>query len=166
MCTDMEIVQVGQPDVFPIGSLVADFRVALKGYKGIRAVPDPEGGRRELQEYLDAGFPCFAARVGEEYAGYIVCRVEKPCVWVESIYAKPEYRRLGVASRLFQEAERLAASFGEKTVFNYVHPNNHGMIAFLRSHGYTVLNLVEIRKPYAGETPTQVIRVGEHWFDY
>ena len=40
------------------------------------------------------------------------------------------------------------------------------MIAFLRRHGYTVLNLIEIRKPWLGETLTQTIRVGDHEFDY
>lgn len=73
---------------------------------------------------------------------------------------------MGVASQLFEKAEKLAKSFGENTVFNYVHPNNHGMIGFLRKHGYTVINLVEIRKPYVGEQLTQTIQVGEHVFDY
>ena len=40
------------------------------------------------------------------------------------------------------------------------------MIEFLRKRGYTVLNLIEIRKPYQGETLTQKITVGEHEFDY
>jgi len=40
------------------------------------------------------------------------------------------------------------------------------MIAFLRKRGYTVLNLIEIRKPYAGEKTTQIIKVGENEFDY
>ena len=63
-------------------------------------------------------------------------------------------------------AEELAASFGEDTVYNYVHPNNRAMIAFLREKGYSVLNLLEIRKPYAGEKLTRTIRVDEEQFDY
>ena len=63
-------------------------------------------------------------------------------------------------------AEEIAAYYGDDTVYNYVHPNNHRMIAFLRKRGYTVLNLIEIRKPYQGEMLTQVITVGEHEFDY
>ena len=55
---------------------------------------------------------------------------------------------------------------GEDTVYNFVHPNNDGMIAFLRAKGYTVLNLIEIRKPYRDETPKTSIRVGNHTFDY
>ena len=41
-----------------------------------------------------------------------------------------------------------------------------GMIQFLRSKGYTVLNMIEIRKPYAGEKLTTTIRVGTEDFDY
>ena len=40
------------------------------------------------------------------------------------------------------------------------------MIALLRKRGYTVLNLIEIRKPYQEENLTQIIKVGEHEFDY
>ena len=82
------------------------------------------------------------------------------------MYVVEEYRRHGVASALFQEAEKLAKQYGETTVFNYVHPNNDGMIAFLRKHGYTVLNLIEIRKPYQDEKLSTKIQVANHQFDY
>lgn len=96
----------------------------------------------------------------------MVCRVDEPCVWVEALYVTPEYRRRGIASALMVQAEKIAAVYGEETVFNYVHPNNHGMIAFLRRHGYTVLNLIEIRKPYRGEKIGGKINMGENEFDY
>ena len=67
---------------------------------------------------------------------------------------------------LFAKAEELAASMGEDTVYNYVHPNNEGMIRFLRTKGYTVLNLIEIRKAYEGEKLTAKIRVEKEVFDY
>ncbi|MBR6321294.1 MAG: GNAT family N-acetyltransferase, partial [Lachnospiraceae bacterium] len=75
-------------------------------------------------------------------------------------------RQKGVGSLLFGKAEELAASMGEDTVFNYVHPNNEGMIGFLRSKGYTVLNMIEIRKPYKGEKLTSTVRVNDNVFDY
>lgn len=40
------------------------------------------------------------------------------------------------------------------------------MIAFLRSKGYTVLNLIEIRKPYKDEKLSTTIQVGKNSFDY
>ena len=149
-----------------LAEMVALFRVDLRSYKGIVSKPNMDAGRDDMEEYLAAGFPVFAALVDGQYAGYVVCRVDSEVVWVESIFVKEEYRRHGVASALYRKAEEIAASYGEDTVYNYVHPNNHRMIEFLRKRGYTVLNLIEIRKPYAGENRTQTITVGEHEFDY
>ena len=164
MC--LNVIELTEAGVERTASLVAAFRVALRSYKGVASEPDVEAGREELREYLAKGFPMYAAEEAGEYAGYIVCRIDEPCVWVESIYVAEKYRRRGVASLLFGKAEALAAERGEETVFNYVHPNNEAMIAFLRSKGYTVLNMIEIRKPYAGEKLTTTIPVGENRFDY
>ena len=161
----MEIIKITQA-TDDLAQMVALFRVELRSYKGIVSKPNVEAGREETEEYLAAGFPVFAAMVDGKYAGYIVCRIDSEVVWVESIFVKEEYRRAGIASALHSKAEEIAASYGEETVYNYVHPNNHRMIAFLRKRGYTVLNLIEIRKPYNGEKLTQKICVGEHEFDY
>lgn len=161
----MEIIKITQV-TDDLAQMVALFRVELHSYKGIASKPNVEAGREEMEEYLAAGFPVFAAIVDGAYAGYVVCRVDSEVVWVESIFVKEEYRRHGVASALHSKAEEIAASYGEDTVYNYVHPNNHRMIGFLRKRGYTVLNLIEIRKPYKGEKLTQTITVGEHEFDY
>lgn len=161
----MEIIQVTEVNE-ALAQLVALFRVELRSYKNISSKPNPEAGREEMEEYLAAKFPVYAAVVDGEYAGYVVCRVDDGVVWVESLFVGEEYRRCGIASALHSKAEELAASYGDNTVYNYVHPNNHRMIAFLRQRGYTVLNLIEIRKAYPGETLTQKILVGEHEFDY
>ena len=149
-----------------LAEMVASFRVELRSYKGIVSRTNVDAGREEMEEYLVAGFPVFVAMVDGQYAGYVVCRVDSEVVWVESIFVKEEYRRHGVASALHSKAEEIAAFYGEDTVYNYVHPNNHRMIEFLRKRSYTVLNLIEIRKPYKGEKLTQTITVGEHEFDY
>ncbi len=149
-----------------IAPLVADFRVSLKALKGLKTVPDVASGKAEILEYLQAGWPCLAAMKDGEPIGYIVCRVEEPVVWVESIYVDPACRRGGVAALLYEKAEEIARSYGEDTVYNNVHPNNEKMIAFLRKRGYTVLNLIEIRKPWNGENCMQKITVGNNTFDY
>lgn len=161
----MEIIKITQVND-ALAEMVALFRVELRSYKGIVSKTNIEAGREEMEEYLAAGFPVFAAIVDGEYAGYVVCRVDSEVVWVESIFVKEEYRRHGVASALHGKAEEIAAFYGEDTVYNYVHPNNHRMIEFLRKRSYTVLNLIEIRKPYKGEKLTQTITVSEHEFDY
>lgn len=161
----MKIIKITQVND-ALAEMVALFRVELRSYKGIVSKTNIEAGREEMEEYLAAGFPVFAAIMDGEYAGYVVCRVDSEVVWVESIFVKEEYRRHGVATALHSKAEEIAATYGEDTVYNYVHPNNHRMIDFLRKRGYTVLNLIEIRKPYEGEQFTQTISVGDHYFDY
>ncbi len=162
----MEIRKMTRTDAPALAPLVAGFRVALKEYKGIVSEPDTDAGREEAEEYLAADWPVFAAFDGETPAGYLVCRVDDGCVWAESLYVCPEHRRRGVGGALFEKAEALADSYGGDTVFNWVHPNNDGVIAFLKSRGYSVLNLIELRKPWKGETPRTRVRVGEHEYDY
>ena len=163
----MEIREVKLNDINDeLAEMVALFRVELRSYKGIASTPNLEAGKEEMEEYLLAKFPVFVALLDEDYAGYMVCRIQDDVVWVESIFVKEKYRCLGVATALHDEAEKLAEAYGNETVYNYVHPNNHRMIEFLRKRGYTVLNLIEIRKPYQDEKLTQTITVGEHKFDY
>ena len=46
------------------------------------------------------------------------------------------------------------------------HKKVGGMIRFLASNGYTVLNMIEIRKPYKDEKLTTTIHVEKEIFDY
>ena len=162
----MEIIQLNESHRDAVAPLIAGFRAELRSYKGIQSEPDTEDAKEEFLEYLEAGYPVFAATEDGEMIGHLVCRTEGPTLWVEQIYVREGSRRKGVASRLFEKAEETAAAAGEETVYNYVHPNNAGMIAFLRSKGYTVLNLIEIRKPYRGEKLPAKVRVDSEEFDY
>ena len=162
----MKLVEIQLKDTDRVAPLAAAFRVQLKSYKGINTQPDIEAGKEEIIEFLNSGFPVFAVEDDGALAGYIVCRIDEPCLWVEHIYVREDSRRKGVATMLFRKAEEIAASMGEDTVYNYVHPNNEGMIRFLASKGYTVLNLIEIRKPYKDERLTTTIHVEKEAFDY
>ena len=162
----MELVEIGLKDADRIAPLVAAFRIQLKAYKGINAKPNIEAGKEEVIDFLNSGFPVYAVADDGALVGYIVCRTEEPCLWVEHIYVREDSRRKGVATMLFRKAEEIAASMGEDTVYNYVHPNNEGMIRFLASKGYTVLNMIEIRKPYKDEKLTAKIHVEKEAFDY
>lgn len=162
----MKLIEIQSDDADRLAPLVAEFRVTLNGYRGVASEPDVPASRAEIVEFLDAGMPVFAVEDGNKLAGYMVCRIDEPCLWVEHLYVRDEYRRRGIATLLFEKAEELAHAMGEDTVFNFVHPNNRGMIDFLRDKGYTVLNMIEIRKPYKGERLTTTIPVGDAVFDY
>ena len=162
----MKIVKIDAETAEKVVPLIAAFRVTLRSYKGISAEPDYEWAKEEALEFIGKGYPIFAVEQNNELIGYIVCRIEEPCLWVEHIFVCDQYRRHGVASMLFSKAEEIAESMGDDTVYNFVHPNNEGMISFLRSKGYTVLNMLEIRKPYRGEELTTTVHVNENTFDY
>ena len=106
----MEIIKITQA-TDNLAQMVALFRVELRSYKGIVSKPNVDAGREEMEEYLAAGFPVFAAMVDGKYAGYVVCRVDSGVVWVESIFVKEEHRRHGVATALHSKAEEIAASY-------------------------------------------------------
>lgn len=162
----MVILRINENSIEDAAPLVADFRVELNSYKGIKSQPVIQEGKEDLLYFLKSQYPVFIAEEDGKAVGYLVCRIEDEVLWVEHIFVSCDYRRKGIASLLFQKAEEIAQSMGQETVFNYVHPNNDKMIEFLRSKGYTVLNLIEIRKPYKEEKISTTIKVDKHTFDY
>ncbi len=147
--------------------LVAAFRVALSALQGYQRECDFVAAADELQEYADKGFPIFVAEEKPGHnVGYLVCRVDGDTVWAESLFVSPEFRRRGVAGLLYDAAEELAQRHDEPTLYNWVLPNNHAIIAFLKARGYDVLNMVEIRRREPGEEFKTTLRVGDHEYKY
>ena len=62
----VEILEVKQVND-TLAEMVALFRVELRSYKGIVSKPNIEAGREEMEEYLSAKFPVYAALVDGEY---------------------------------------------------------------------------------------------------
>lgn len=150
-----------------VAELIAEFRVALGELRGEARAANIGRARDELADYRGRGYPIFVAESEDSrIVGYVVCRVDEHVVWAESLFVSPEYRRRGIGSALYSEAERLAREVGGDTVYNWVHPNNDKIISFLTKRGYNVLNLIELRRPRSGEGSAEKIRVGKHEFDY
>ena len=145
--------------------LLANFRVTLRAFKGIKSEPDIEAAKQELRWAIDDKWPIYLVEDNNQIVGYMLLRVDD-CVWAEHIYVDPSYRRKGVASLLYNKAEEVSNSIGGDTVYNFVHPNNDAMMSFLRSKGYTVLNLVEVRRPYKNEGLNKKYKIGNNEFDY
>ncbi len=162
----MKIRTFSSKDQSQVVQCIAEFRVEIALLKNKTTTLDMKAAEIELEEYLGHGYPIFVAEVRAHISGYAICKVDDTVVWAEHLYVVPEFRRQGLASVLYSEVEKLAENLGGNTAYNWVHPNNDIIIAFLKKRGYSVLNLIEIRKPWKGETPTQKIPVGSHEFDY
>ncbi len=156
--------QIG--DFNSVARLIAELRVSLSSLKGLSKKPNVASAKEELQEFLDAEYPIFIAELDGEIVGYAVCRVDSDVVWTEQMFVHPDSRRMGIASSLYGKIEELVKELGGETVYNWVHPNNDTIIEFLKQRGYNVLNLIEIRGPWKGETPQKQITVDKHEFEY
>mgnify|MGYP002350290364 CR=1 FL=1 len=162
----MKIRYAESRDGSEISPLIAKFRAHLSSLRGIKSKITPRQCELEFQEFSAPHFRVFAAETEGKIGGYIVCKIDEPCVWVEQLFVEEKFRRKGLASALFGQAEKLAASFGEETVYNYIHPNNQAIISFLAKKGYNVLNLIEIRKKFKNESASAKIDLGGNEFNY
>lgn len=162
----MKIRPIQASDEQGLVQLIAEFRMSLAQLRGQGHRMNLAAASEELTEYWRKGFPIYAAESeAGTLVGYLVCRVDRDIVWAESLYVAPEYRRQGVGSSLYAEAERLAQELGGDTLYNWVDPNNNKIIRFLQKRGYTVLNLIELRRAHPREEMTQKIGVGTNEFD-
>ena len=67
----------------------------------------------------------------------------KPCIWIEDIYIKEEYRRQGIASRFFRFVEEAYPN----CIFRLeVEAENERAIKTYHSCGYVVLPYMEMKK--------------------
>jgi GNAT superfamily N-acetyltransferase len=159
----MKIRIAEEQDLVYIIGMIDRFRIALARLRRRPAESDPAGARVELEEYLAKKFPIYIAE--EDRSGivaYMVCRIDGDIVWLESIFVEEEFRRKGVASQLYCQAERLAHELGGGPPYNWIDPDNEGMIQFLAKRGYDVLNLIELRRREPGDQLARKIRVGDH----
>ena len=148
-----------------VSSLLNEFRVVLQSFKDIKASPDIASAKEELKDYIKEKWPIYVALDNSKPIGYILLK-EDGVVWVEHIYVKEEVSFEDVKVSIYNKAEEYSTKLGCDTLFNWVHPNNDKIVAFLKAKGYSVLNMIELRKPFKGETPSKKIKVNDNEFDY
>lgn len=147
--------------------LIAAFRQALAEVRNQIREVDLASADEELAVYQEKGYPIYVAETDQaKVIGYLVCRVDESVVWAESLFVFPAYRRKGIGSALYAQAEGLAEELGNETLYNWVDPTNMRIINFLQMRGYSVLNLLELRRPRSGEKLAGKIRVGVKEFEH
>jgi GNAT superfamily N-acetyltransferase len=157
-------------DFTAVVDLVARFRVELARFKGREKEPNLDAARDELGCYISSKnvlYPTWVAISDDgKLIGYFVCKVSEDVVWAESMYVLPDHRREGIATALFEKGEKLAKQHGNETLYNWIHPNNDGIIRFLQQKGYTVLNLLEVRKQFKDEPIRTKVEINGQNYDY
>lgn len=159
-------IDIDEDNVYGLVYLCSDFRKTLAKLKGNTVTADVDDMLEELRYYLKRSYPIFAIADNGKYVAYGVCRIEDDVVWLESIYVRPEYRRKGIGKMLLDKAQNIATEHGNDTLYLYVHPNNDTMLNFLKTNGYDVLNLIEVRKAYPDEQPDTSYTIGDHEYRY
>ena len=67
----------------------------------------------------------------------------KPCIWIEDIYIKPEYRGRGLGSRFFSFIE---AKYPEALLRLEVEEENERAVYVYRKNGFEVMPYMEMKK--------------------
>ena len=160
------LININEDNIYGLVYLVKDFRKVLAKFKNLESEVDVDEALEELQYYIQKSYPIYAISDNGKYIAYCVCKIEDDVVWLESIYVLPQERKKGVGKLLLDKAEEVAREYHNDTLYFYVHPNNHEMLNFLKSNGYDVLNLIEIRKKYQDENLDTTYTIGDHEYKY
>ncbi|MDD4157557.1 MAG: GNAT family N-acetyltransferase [Candidatus Cloacimonetes bacterium] len=131
--------------------LIYDFRheLAILKNKGINYTK--ENAIEEVKDYLITPYELYYISINEKTVAYLVLKIFDDTVWIEQLFTLKEHRRKHLAQKMIDLATKKAETLGKNTAFVNVHPNNEKMLKFLANQGYTVLNLLEIRKSYPNE---------------
>ena len=86
---------------------------------------------------------------GEEVQGYAMVAKSfstefgKPCIWIEDLYIKPEYRGMGIGSKFFQYIEE---KYPDAVKRLEVEEENERAIKVYEKNGFEVLPYMEMKK--------------------
>ena len=142
-----------------LSNLICAFRAEISRMRGYEASSSQEEAKREVKEELSQERFIIYVAEEESLCGYAVFKDEDRTVWMEQLYVAPDFRRQGIARQFLAVGEALAESRGQETLYFWVHPDNRGMLSFLRSTGYDVLNLIEVRRKRNRETCPDEVRI-------
>ena len=103
-----KVIKYSQEYFYRTAELLSLFRDQLRKYKGIDSKTDIESALEELESFLkDENYPIYLCLENKKVIGYMVLKIDG-VIWVEQIYVDETYRRKGVASLLYEEAERIS----------------------------------------------------------
>jgi len=147
--------------------LLAEFRLFLKELQNpsCKQNINQNAARTELENYVSTNYEIFVAKDASAFVkGFFIMEIRDNVIFAHILYVCPEVRRRGIASALYAKAEERSHMNKQETVYNWIHPDNEGIINFLGSRGYDTVNLLELRKQCSFDKHPRHIKVGNHKF--
>ena len=67
----------------------------------------------------------------------------KPCIWIEDLYMKPDYRGMGIGTKFFAYIEQ---QYPDSVIRLEVEEENQNAISVYKKCGYQLLPYLEMKK--------------------
>lgn len=99
----------------------------------------------------------YVFRENEQIVGYAMLAKSfstefgMPCVWIEDLYFKPEYRRMGYGSAFFAFVEK---QYPSAAIRLEAEADNRPAVAAYQKNGFVTIDYLEMIKPQYNKTPS------------
>ncbi len=160
----MEKIQELKSNSLEFTHMVLDMRLLMNQLNQTTEITTLSSAKLEAESNFANNRKVFVYVLNDELIGYSVLKIEEQVCWLDWLFVKSSFFGKGIASDLFDHAEKYALELGNDQLYIWVHPDNHRMLRFLKKKGYDVLNLLEIKKSKTGAN--QIIRIFENEFKY
>jgi GNAT superfamily N-acetyltransferase len=157
--------EVGQPSPTEVAidrAVLDDLPMVIQIDGEITGQPKPEFWYSFYTTHRsDQNNPFLVARHDGQVVGYIIGSVRAwefgspTCGWIRGIGVRPEFRKLGVATSLFDNLVSIFRSLGLTTIRTMIRIDDQLLMSFFRFQGMAAGPFIELEMSAEDETPAE-----------